>query len=131
MLHLQQQNQHFCLPVQRDSICKFLCHIFLSSSKVGEITTVSNIISLLQKIPNVARTIYNRPWSPKALVTKYLHMTILQIINSLIIDIQLSDEKPAAILSLTIDNKSSSPNYMYDSVWTRILLVDTSNYINS
>ena len=85
----------------------------METSNQHDIMTESNVISLLQKYLLVGKAIYNCPRSYKAPATKYLHMTIFQVIASSIIDIQFSEDKPSDILCLSIAHNSANLNYFF------------------
>ena len=56
-------------------------------------------------------------------------MTIMQLITASILDLVVSDEQTEAILALSLDSKTSSPNYLKDSFWDGISLVKQQDYL--
>ena len=78
----------------------------------------------MQTFSEVGKVVYKRPFSPKSPANVILQMTVMQLIGSKIIELVISDDKPAVVFSLSVQLSTSLPNYLYDVFWVGIPLVD-------
>ena len=91
--------------------------------------TIYHIQDALKLFKDVGRVLYNLPRTKHAPDTKYLQITILQLLATSIIQLRITDEHPTSVISLSIESSDSSPNYLLDCYWVGIPLVETADYL--
>ena len=110
------------LPVIKKGVQDFLVQTFISSNRTGPIHS-KDIISSLQKFPDVGKAIYGRKKSNKPPDAKYVHMTILQLIASGMVTLCYDKSSSKATFSLGMCD-SVQPMYVNDNAWNGINLMD-------
>ena len=79
---------------------------------------------LIQKIteyPYVGKNIYNRPQSVKSPPIKFVNVTVLQLIASGLIRIEVNEEESKCYCRLVVNNLC--PAYLNESIWDSMFLI--------
>jgi len=106
-------------PISRSGICQFLVSVIISSSNTNVITP-EVLSDRLYNYTNVGRVVYGRSSSLKAESTYVAQLTVLQLIASNIIAMNIEEgTKPVAICFVTTD-RYSIPNYTHHNYWNAI-----------
>ena len=85
----------YTLAVSRKGLCQFLCNTFITCCGNAVQTTVVNVIKALKDYTNVGTIVYNRPRSTNALAMKFIQTTIMQLISTNILKLDISDDNPS------------------------------------
>ena len=109
----------FIMPVKRVGLSNFLADTFINNPS-GVITPIVLIKKLLN-YPDVGKVVYNRSRSVKCPATKYVNLTILQLIASGLVKMEIDNERNC-VLRLVINNLS--PSYLDDTIWESLYVVD-------
>lgn len=107
------------MPVKRVGLSNFLADTFINNPS-GVITPVV----LIQKLSNnldVGKVVYNHSRSVKCPATKFVNVTILQLIASGLVKMEIDNERNC-VLRLVINNLS--PSYLDDTIWDSLYVVD-------
>ena len=109
----------FIMPVKRVGLSKFLADTFINNPS-GVITPVV-LIKKLSKYHDVGKVVYNRSRSVKCPAHKFVNVTILQLIASGLVKMEIDNERNC-VLRLVINNLS--PSYLDDTIWESLYVVD-------
>lgn len=109
------------LPLVKKGVQDFLIHTFITSPTSGGIKA-NDLISKLKTYPHVGKEAYGRKKSKLAPDTKFLQMTMLQLIASELIVIVGSSEEPSATFALGM-NSDRTPRCLMGSAWTMFNLI--------
>ena len=100
------------MPISRDGVSQFLTDTSINNPS-GLITPQI----LIQKIivyPKVGKVLYNRPRSVNHPLIKYIHITVLQLIASGLIRIEISKEEEKCYYCLVVNSLYLA--YLNDSI---------------
>jgi len=111
----------YIMPVNRLGLSRFLAHTFINTSAVD--LSPMNLVKLLHDFPNVGQQIYSRPRSTAAPENRYLQSTILQLIASGMIKLQICKISKTAKCCLSIRELDSSPTYLDSTYWKDFYLL--------
>ena len=110
----------FIMPVSRAGFSQFLADTFINNPS-GLITQQI----LIQKIilyPEVDKVIYDRPRSVKCPPIKFVNVTVLQLIASGLIRIEINEKEEKCYCSLVVN--SLCPAYLNYSIWDSLFLTE-------
>ena len=108
------------MPISRNGISKFLADTFINNP--SGLLTPTLLIQKIIVYPEVGKVIYNRPRSVKCPPIKYVNATVLQIIASGLIRIEINEEEEICYCRLVVDQLC--PAYLKESIWDSLYLVD-------
>ena len=109
--------ESYIMPVLRSGISLFLANTFINHPS-GSLTP-QDLITKITVYPDVGKVIYNRPRSVKSPAVKFVNVTVLQLIASGLVRLEItSDEK--CYCRLVINDLS--PAYLDDETWTGFYL---------
>lgn len=91
----------------------------------------SYVLKQLKQFNDVGRVVYNRPKSVAAPETRYLESTILQLIASGILGMEVNEDDGKARLVITFRSDDSMPCYMIDEYWSMVDTVEDDNEVNN
>ena len=108
------------MPVSRVGISQFLTDTFINNA--SGLLTPGNLIQKISVYPEVGKVIYKRPRSVKCPSNKYVNVTVLQLIASGLIRIEINEEEQKCYCRLVVDRLA--PAYLNDAIWDNLYLVD-------
>ena len=109
-----------CLPVKKEGVQNFLATTFLSSQ--GNIVDIGAIQTDLRTFPDVGKEIYGRK-TVKAPESKFIQMTILQLVAAEILDVAINKENMKATFKLGVQ-ENIHPTCLIDEYWKGVSLID-------
>ena len=109
------------MPVNRLGLSRFLAQTFINTSAVD--LSPINLVKLLHDYPNAGQEICSRPRSTSAPENRYLQSTILQLIASGIIKLQICKINKTEKCCLSIRELDSSPTYLDSVYWKDFYLL--------
>ena len=80
------------------------------------------LIYKITDYPEVGKIMYNRPRSVKSPAIKFVNVTVLQLIASGLIRIEINEEEAKCYCRLVVDNLC--PAYLNDTIWDSMFLVE-------
>ena len=107
------------MPVERIRLSKFLADTFINNPT--GVLTPDLLIKKLSTYPSVGQVIYNRNRSVKCPPTKFLSATVLQLIASGLVRMDIDNESNC-VLRLVINDLS--PSYLDNTIWSNLYTVD-------
>lgn len=81
------------------------------------------MVQALKDYPNVGHSVYRCPRSKNTPANKFLQTTIVQIIATSVLKLEISKDDNSAVFTLSIKEENASPNYLHDCFWAGIPLV--------
>ena len=114
------ETKEYIMPVSRAGVSQFLADTFINNPS-GLITT-DILIKKITEYPNVGKIIYNRPRSVKAPAIKFVNVTVLQLIASGLIRIEVNEEESKCYCRLVVNNLC--PAYLNESIWDSMFLLE-------
>ena len=114
------ETQDYIMPVLRAGVSQFLADTFINNPS-GLITT-DILIRKITEYPEVGKIIYRRPRSVKSPAVKFVNVTVLQLIASGLIRIEINEAEAKCYCRLVVDNLC--PAYLNDTIWDSMYLVD-------
>ena len=107
----------YIMPVLRSGLSLFLADTFINHPS-GSLTP-QDLITKLNVYPDVGKVIYNRPRSIKAPAVKFVNVTVLQLIASGLIRLEITPDEQCYCRLVVND---LSPAYLNDERWTGFYL---------
>ena len=104
----------YIMPVTVGGLLCFLADTFINNSS-GSLSP-DELIKKLTQYPDVGRVVYNRPRSPKVLGSKFVMVTVLQLIASRLIELQFADKTYECTGRLVVIG--ASPAYLDETNWS-------------
>ena len=102
----------YIMPVLRSGLSLFLANVFINHPS-GSLTP-QELIQKITVYPDVGKVTYNRPCSVKSPAVYFVNVTVLQLIASGLIQLEITpDEK--CYYRLVIN--TLSPAYLNDETW--------------
>ena len=114
--------KEYIMSVKRVGLSKFLADTFINNP-TGEVTP-AKLVQKLIKYPNVGKTIYNRDRSNKSPPAKFVNTTVLQLIASELVRMEIDLEQKCTLCLCVTD---LIPAYMNDTAWQQMYIVDEPN----
>ena len=114
------ETQDYIMPVFRAGVSQFLADTFINNPS-GLIPT-DILIRKITEYPEVGEIMYRRPRSVKSPAVKFVNVTVLQLIASGLIRIEIDEAEAKCYCRLVVDNLC--PAYLNDTIWDSMYLVD-------
>ena len=107
------------MPVKRIGLSKFLADTFINNP-TGALTPAM-LIKKLSTYPSVGQVVYNRTRSDKCPPSKFMSATVLQLIDSGLVRMDI-DKDINCVLRLVINDLA--PSYLDNSIWSNLYTVN-------
>ena len=108
------------MPISRKGVCTFLADVFINNTSAS--LTPAVLEDKLKKYTDVGTIVYCRPRSSKTLPSKYVTLTVLQLIASGIISLSFDASTRECSCRLVVVDVM--PAYLTDAVWMYMYLIN-------
>jgi len=110
----------FIMPVSRKGLCTFLAKVLINNTSAS--LTPSLLEDKFKKYANLGTTVYSHPRSSKAPPSKYISVTVLQLIAREIISMNFDASARDCSFRLVIVDEI--PAYLTDAVWLNMFNIE-------